>query len=88
VEELKMILRQSNWNQELVPWMTLMEENVKLTAEELIIFHQHFHDSFGRIEHQRLGLTYISGLMSNMKVKLDEPVAIECLGEDGIGSLQ
>jgi SRSO17 transposase len=88
VEELKMILRQAHWNPELVPWMTLTEEDVKRMAEELIKFHQQFHDCFGRIEHQRLGLAYISGLMSNMKAKSAEPVALEFLGEDGVRSLQ
>jgi len=88
VEELKMILNHAHWNPELVPWVRLTEKDIKRMAEELVKFHQHFHDCFGRIEHQRLGLAYLSGLMSNMKAKSAEPVALEFLGEDGVRSLQ
>jgi SRSO17 transposase len=88
VEELKMILNHAHWNPELVPWVTLTEKDVQRMAEELVKFHQQFHDCFGRIEHQRLGLAYLSGLMSNMKAKSAEPVALEFLGEDGVRSLQ
>jgi SRSO17 transposase len=88
VEELKMILNHAHWNPELVPWVTLTEKDIKRMAEELVQFHQHFHDCFGRTEHQRLGLAYLSGLMSNMKAKSAEPVALEFLGEEGVRSLQ
>jgi SRSO17 transposase len=88
VEELKMILNHAHWNPELVPWVTLTENDVKRMAEELVKFHQHFHSCLGRIEHQRLGLAYLSGLMSNMKAKSAEPVALEFLGEDSVRSLQ
>jgi len=87
-EELKMILRHAHWNPELVPWMTLTEEDVKIMAEELVKFHGQFHDCLGRIEHQRLGLAYISGLMSNMPAKSAEPVALEFLGQAGVRPLQ
>ena len=88
VEELQMILRDANWSPELIPWMTLTEEDVKTMADELVKFHEQFHDCFGRIEHQRLGLAYISGLMSNMEAKSAEPVALEFLGEKGVRPLQ
>lgn len=88
VEELKMILRQAHWNPELVPGMTLTEKDVKIMAEELVQFHERFHDCLGRIEHQRLGLAYISGLMSNLKAKSAQPVALEFLGDDGVRPLQ
>ena len=88
VEELKMILRQAHWNPELVPGMTLTEEDVKLMAEELVQFHEQFHDCLGRIEHRRLGLAYISGLMSKLEAKSAEPMALEFLGGDGVRPLQ
>lgn len=83
-----MILHQASWNPELVPGMTLTEEEVKCLAEELVTFHEQFHDCFGRIEHQRLGLAYISGLMSNLEAKSAEPMALEFLGNDGVRPLQ
>ena len=88
VEDLKMILRHADWNPQLVPWMTLTEEDVEIMADELVTFHEQFHDCFGRIEHHRLGLAYISGLMSNMEAKSAEPVALEFLGEKGVRPLQ
>jgi SRSO17 transposase len=88
VEELKMILTQAHWNPQLVPWMTLTEKDVKDMGNELVKFHQQFHDCFGRIEQQRLGLAYLSGLMSNLKAKSAEPMALEFLGQEDVRCLQ
>ena len=88
VEELKMMLRQGDWNPELVPPMRLTETDVHRLADELVQFHAEFHDCFGRIEHQRLGLAYLSGLLSNLEAKSAEPMALEFLGEDGVRPLQ
>ena len=88
LEELTMILRHANWNPQLVPWMELTEKDVEIMADELVTFHEQFHDCLGRIEHHRLGLAYISGLMSNMEAKSAEPVALEFLGEKGVRPLQ
>jgi SRSO17 transposase len=88
VEELKMILNHAYWNPKLVPWVTLTEKDVKRMANELVKFHEQFQDCFGRIEQHPLGLTYLSGLMSNMPAKSVEPIALEFLGEDDVRSLQ
>lgn len=88
VEELKMILNQAHWNPEIVPWVNLTQKDIKDMAEELVKFHHQFHDCFGRIEHQRLGLTYLCGLMSNMPAKSVEPIALEFLGQEDVRSLQ
>ncbi len=87
-EELKMILKHAPWDPELVPWVTLTEKDVKRMAEELVKFHEHFHDCFGRIEQHRLGLTYLCGLMSHLPAKSAEPMALEFLGEVHVRSLQ
>jgi len=88
VEELKMILNHAPWNPQLVPGVTLTEKDVKSMAKELVKFHEQFHDCFGRIEQHRLGLSYFSGLMSNMPAKSVEPIALEFLGEEDVRSLQ
>jgi SRSO17 transposase len=88
MEELKMILNQAHWNRELVPWVTLTKNDVTHMAEELVTFHQQFHDCFGRTEQQRLGVAYLSGLMSNLPAKSVEPMALEFLGQDNVRSLQ
>ena len=83
-----MILNQDHWNPELVPWMTLTENDVTAMAEELVRFHQEFHPCFRRSEQRRLGLAYLSGLMSNLPAKSAEPMALEFLGKDDVRSLQ
>jgi SRSO17 transposase len=88
VEELKMMLRQGDWNRKLVPDMRLTETEVQHLADELVKFHTEFHECFGRIEHQRLGLAYLSGLLSNLEAKSAEPMALEFLGEGGVRPLQ
>jgi SRSO17 transposase len=88
VEELKMILNHAHWNPELAPGVTLTEKDVKSMAKELVKFHEQFHDCFCRIEQHPLGLTYLSGLMSNIPAKSVEPIALEFLGQDDVRSLQ
>ena len=88
VEELKMILNHAHWNPQLVPWVTLTEKDVKAMAKELVRFHEQFHDCFGRVEQHPLGLSYLSGLMSNMPAKSVEPIALEFLGQGEVRSLQ
>ena len=88
MEELRMILNQVHWNPELVPCMLLTEEDVRTMAKELVAFHQQFHDCFRRSESRRLGLTYLSGLMSNLPAKSAEPIALAFSGEDEVRSLQ
>ena len=83
-----MILNQAHWNPELVPWVTLTEKDVKRMAEALVQFHEQFHDCFGRIEQQRLGLAYLSGLMSNLPAKSAEPMVLEFLGQEDVRSFQ
>ncbi len=88
VEELQMILRHAQWNPEIIPCMKLTEEDVQGIAEELVKFHEQFHDCFGRIEHRRLGLAYISGLISNSSAKSAEPIALEFLDESAVRPMQ
>lgn len=88
VEALKMMLHQGPWNPDLVPAMELTEADVHRLAEELVKFHEQFHDCLGRIEHRRLGLAYLSGLMSNLDAKSAEPMALEFLGQTGVRPLQ
>ncbi len=79
-----MILRHAQWKPEIIPYMKLTEEDVQGIAEELVKFHEQFYDCFGRIEHRRLGLAYISGLISNSSAKSVEPIALEFLDEGAV----
>ena len=88
VEALRMILRHAGWGPASVPCMKLAEADVEVIAEELVQFHEQFYDCFGRKEHRRLGLAYLSGLLSNKEAKSAEPIALEFLDENAVRPLQ
>jgi len=88
VEDLHMMLRHADWNPALLPGMTLTEADCAALAHELVAFHAQFQACFGRIEHRRLGLAYLSGLLSNTPAKSAEPIALAFLDEDAVRSLQ
>jgi len=88
VEDLHMMLRHAEWNPELLPEMTLTEADCTALADELVAFHAQFQAYFGRIEHRRLGLAYLSGLLSNTPAKSVEPMALAFLDEEAVRSLQ
>lgn len=87
-EELAMILRHANWSPDLVPWVQLTEQDIQGISQELIHFHQQFHECYGRIEHHRLGLAYFSGLLSNLDAKSVEPIALAFLDDHTVRPLQ
>jgi SRSO17 transposase len=88
VEELSMLLEHCQWHSKISADLDLDQNDVKTMAQELVEFHSSFHDCFGRIEHQRLGLAYISGLMSNADSKSAEPIALEFLDSKSVRSVQ
>jgi SRSO17 transposase len=87
-EDLQMILRHAGWHPDLVPWMRLTEAEVAGLADELVQFHAQFHACFGRIEHRRLGLAYLAGLLSTTAAKSVEPIALAFLDADAVRPLQ
>jgi hypothetical protein len=88
VEELSMLLEHCQWHSKISADLDLDQNDVKTMAQELVEFHSSFHDCFGRVEHQRLGLAYISGLMSNADSKSAEPIALEFLDRKSVRSVQ
>jgi SRSO17 transposase len=88
MEDLQMMLRHAGWSPDLVPGMTLTEAEVAQLADALGQFHAQFHACFGRIEHRRLGLAYLSGLLSNHTAKSVEPIALAFLDADAVRPLQ
>ena len=88
VEDLQMILRHTDWNPDIVPGVKLTEADLALLAGELVSFHGQFHEAYGRTEHRRLGLAYLSGLLSNKEEKSVEPIALAFLEEKNVRSLQ
>lgn len=83
-----MILRHARWNPDSMSSMNLTESDLALIADELVSFHEQFHDCFGRKEHPRLGLAYLSGLLSDKEAKSAEPIALAFLNEKSVRPLQ
>jgi SRSO17 transposase len=88
VEALVMLLQHCQWHPKLTADLNLDSKDIETMAKELVNFHQSFHGAYGRIEHHRLGLAYLSGLMSNAQAKSAEPIALEFLGKKSVRSLQ
>jgi len=88
VEELTMLLKHCQWHPQISADFDLTQDDVKTMAQELVTFHKQFHDCYGRIEHHRLGLAYLSGLMSNATAKSAEPIALEFLDQKSVRSVQ
>lgn len=86
--EWRMIIRPEDWNPNLVPWVNLSTEDITDLADELVRFHQEFHDCLYRVEQHRLGLCYLQGLLSNLERKSAEPIALASLGPAGVRALQ
>ncbi|HEY7677408.1 MAG TPA: IS701 family transposase [Candidatus Methylomirabilis sp.] len=87
-EDLPMILRHAGWQPALVPGVTLTEAEVAGLADELVQFHAQFQGCFGRVEHRRLGLAYLAGLLSPTPAKSVEPIALALLDADAVRPLQ
>jgi len=87
-EDLPMILRHAGWQPERVPGMTLTDAEVAGLADELGQFHAQFHACFGRVEHRRLGLAYLAGLLSQTPAKSVEPIALALLDAHAVRPLQ
>jgi len=79
VEALHMLLPHCQWHPSLSAELNLTEQELAAIAKELVGFHTKFHSCLGRVEHQRLGLAYLSGLISNLQAKSIEPIALELL---------
>jgi SRSO17 transposase len=88
VEALVMLLQHCQWHPQLSSDLNLDSDDIEMMAKELVDFHRCFHDAYGRIEHHRLGLAYLSGLMSNAEAKSVEPIALEFLDKKSVRSMQ
>jgi SRSO17 transposase len=88
VEALVMLLKHCQWHPQLTADLNLDGDDIETMADELVSFHQCFHAAYGRIEHHRLGLGYLSGLMSSAEAKSVEPMALEFIGQKSVRSMQ
>lgn len=83
-----MILRHSGWNSEVLPPLDLSEKDIDKIADEFERFHLLFEDAFYRIEQTDLSQCYLQGLMSPLRRKSMEPIAINLMNTHRVRSLQ
>lgn len=86
--ELEMIVGIENWDPDVIPKMELTEEDMEVMADELVDFHRQFSRFYKRLEHRRLGLAYLRGLLAKLKRKTAEGIALLLLGPKAVRSLQ
>ena len=86
--ELAMMLRQADWNPELMPRMDISSGDMEKVAEELESFHKEFSRYYRRREQHRLGLAYLRGLMSSLERKTAEGIALLLLNPVSVRRLQ
>ena len=86
--ELAMMLRQVDWNPELMPRMDISARDLEEVAEELESFHKEFSRYYRRREQHRLGLAYLRGLMSSLERKTAEGIALLLLNPVSVRRLQ
>lgn len=70
-----MSLQSRQWNPDI--FVNLEPDDIAALNKELAEFHHEFSSCFQRCEQEKLGLGYISGLLSNIKSKSIEPIALE-----------
>jgi SRSO17 transposase len=64
------------------PVCRLTARDIATSAEELLAFHQRFHDLFTRREQRDWSLFYLCGQLSNLERKTIEPMVLALLGAD------
>jgi SRSO17 transposase len=82
-----MLLPHCQWQPGLSAELKLTEKQLVAIGKHLVDFHSQFQRCLSRIENQRLGLAYLSGLISNLNAKSVEPIALELL-QGSVRSLQ
>ncbi len=83
-----MIIQRADYDPDLIDWEGLTPEVIEKMAEELVAFHEEFHDVFCREEQRVLGQCYLQGLLGEMRRKNIEAIALKYLGASRVRSLQ
>ena len=76
---LHMMIHKPDYDPNLIQWMDIGNNSLCQLGEELISFHNDFHDCFYRIEQYILGQCYLKGLLSNLERKNVEAIALRYL---------
>ena len=83
-----MMIQKADYDPNLIDWEWLTPEVIEKLAEELVAFHDEFHDAFGRVEQHILGQNYLQGLLGKIPRKNVEAIALEYLDGTRVRSMQ
>jgi len=86
--KLHMMIQDANYDPALIDWSQLDSARREDLAEELVKFHELFHDCFVRSQQRLLGLGYLRGLISDVVRKNIEAIALAFGGEKKVRSMQ
>ena len=81
-------MQRADYDPDLIDWEGLTPEVIEKMAEELVAFHEEFHDAFCREEQRILGQYYLQGLLGDVRRKNIEAIALKYLGASRVRSLQ
>ncbi len=86
--KLRMMIQNAGYNPRLIEWTELDEAMRQDLADELVAFHELFHDCFVRCQQRLLGLGYLRGLVSDVGRKNIEAIALAFGGVKKVRSMQ
>jgi len=86
--KLHMMIQDADYDPELIDWTQLDAAMREDLAEQLVEFHELFHDCFVRSQQRLLGLGYLRGLVSDVVRKNIEAIALAFGGEKKVRSMQ
>ena len=83
-----MMIQNADYDPGVIDWSQLDTAMREDLAEELVRFHELFHDCFLRSQQRLLGLGYLRGLISDVRRKNIEAIALAFGGEKKVRSMQ
>jgi SRSO17 transposase len=83
-----MMIQKADYDPDLIEWEWITPEVIEKMAEELVVFHDEFHEAFGRIEQHILGQNYLQGLLGKIPRKNVEAITLEFLDGTRVRSMQ
>lgn len=86
--ELHMMIQEAGYDPRLIDWTEIDEAMREDIAEQLVAFHGLFADCFPRPEGRLLGLTYLRGLVSDLRRKNIEAIALAFARPNKVRCLQ
>lgn len=86
--KLRMVIQELGFNPELIDWAQIGPEMTEKMAVELVEFHDLFSDCFRRPEPRLIGMSYLMGLLSDLRRKTMEAIALAFEGETRVRSMQ